>query len=68
VLRRKRTNEEFIFSAQIGEYDVDNLILDLGYDVNILPKKTWYMMGKPKLVWSPFHLRLANKHKIVPTG
>jgi hypothetical protein len=28
VLRRKRTNEEFRFDAQIGEYDVDNVIFD----------------------------------------
>jgi hypothetical protein len=38
VLHRKRTNKEFRFSVQIGEYDVDNVILDLGYDVNVLPK------------------------------
>ena len=53
VLRRKRTNEEFKFNAQIGEYDVDNIILDLGFDVNVLPKQTWELMEKPKLVWSP---------------
>jgi hypothetical protein len=28
------------FNVQIGEYDVDNVILDLGSDVNVLPKKT----------------------------
>jgi len=28
VLRRKRTNEEYKFSVQIGEYDADNVILD----------------------------------------
>jgi hypothetical protein len=49
----KMTNGEFKFSARIGEYDVDNVILDLGFDVNVLPKQTWEMMGKPKLVWSP---------------
>jgi hypothetical protein len=38
VLRRKRTNKEFKFNAHIGEYDVDNFILDLGLDVNVLPK------------------------------
>jgi hypothetical protein len=68
VLRRKRTNEEFRFNAQIGEYDVDNVILDLGSDVNVLPKQTWEMMGKPKMVWSPVQLILANQHKIVPIG
>ena len=66
VLCKKRTNGEFRFSAQIGEYDVDNVILDLGSDVNMLPKKTCEMMGKPKLVWSLVQLRLTNQHKIVP--
>jgi hypothetical protein len=47
---------------------VDNIILDLGSDVKVLPKKTWELMGKPKLVWSPVHLRLANQHKIVSIG
>jgi len=50
VLRRKRTNGEFRLSAQIGEYDMDNVILDLGSDENVLHKNTWEMMGKPKLI------------------
>jgi hypothetical protein len=41
VLHRKRMNEEFRFNAQIGEYNVDDVILDLGYDVNVVPKHTW---------------------------
>ena len=28
-------------SAQIGNYDIDFLILDLGSDVNVLTKQTW---------------------------
>jgi hypothetical protein len=68
VLHRKRTNKEFRFSAQIGEYDVDIVILDLESDVNVLPKKTQEMMGKPNIVWSHVQLRLINQHKIVPTG
>jgi hypothetical protein len=32
---------------------VDTVILDLGFDVNVLPRKTWELMGKTKLVWSP---------------
>jgi hypothetical protein len=47
---------------------VDNVILDSGYDVNVLPKKTWEMMEKPKLIWSHVQLMLANQHKIVPIG
>jgi hypothetical protein len=60
VLRRKRTNGEFKFNAQIGEYDVDNVILDLGSDVNVLPKQRWEMMAESELVWSPVQLRLSN--------
>jgi hypothetical protein len=47
---------------------MDNVILDLGYDVNLLLKKTWEMMGKPKLIWYLFQLRLENQHNIVPIG
>jgi len=53
VQRKKRTNREFQLNAHVGDYDMDNIILYLGYDVNVIPKKTWEMMGKPKLIWSP---------------
>jgi hypothetical protein len=68
VLHKKRTNNEFILSVQIGDYDMDQVILDLGSNVNVFLKKTWEMMGKPKLIWSPVRLILANHHKIVPIG
>jgi hypothetical protein len=47
---------------------MDNIILDLGSDVNVIPRQTWEMMGQPKLIWSPIQLRLANQHKIIPIG
>jgi hypothetical protein len=47
---------------------VDNIILYLVSNVNVLPKKTWYLMGKPKLDWYPIQLRLVNQHKIVLIG
>ena len=40
-------------SAQIGEYEMDQVILDLGSDANVLTKKTWELMGKLKLRWFP---------------
>jgi len=36
----RRMNREFQMNEKIGDYDMDNIILDLGYDVNVLPKKT----------------------------
>ena len=47
---------------------MNGVILDLGSDVNILPKKTWEKMGKPKMVWSHIQLRLENQYKIYPIG
>ena len=55
-------------NAQIGAYDMTDVILDLGSDVNVLTKQTWEQMGKPTLAWSPIQLRLANQQKIVPLG
>ena len=53
---------------QIGDYDMDYIILDLGSDVNILTRQTWEIMGNPPLEWSPIQLRLANQEKFFPTG
>jgi hypothetical protein len=55
-------------TTELGGYDMDGVMLDLGFDVNILPKKSWEVMGKPKLVWSPIQLRLENQYKIYPIG
>ena len=47
---------------------MDEVILDLGSDVNVLTKQTWEQMGSPKLVRSPIHLRLANQQRVSPLG
>jgi len=46
---KARTGREMRLTAQIGEYEMDQVILDLGLDANILPKKTWERMGRPAL-------------------
>jgi hypothetical protein len=38
---------EFILVAQLDEFEIKDVILDLGSVVNILPKKTWEALGKP---------------------
>ena len=47
---------------------MDEVILDLGSEVNILTKQTWEQMGSPKLARSPIHLRLANQQRVSPLG
>jgi hypothetical protein len=55
-------------TIELESYEMDGVMLDLGSDVNILPKKSWELMGRPNLVWSPIQLRLANQYRIYPIG
>ena len=48
-------------NAQIGEYKMDQVILDMGSDNNVLKKNTWELMGNLKLQWSPIQLRMVNQ-------
>ena len=47
---------------------MDEVILDIGSEVNVLTKYTWEQMGIPKLVRLPIHLRLANQQRVSPLG
>lgn len=35
---------------EIGGYEMQDVMLDLESYINILPKKSWELMGRPKLV------------------
>jgi hypothetical protein len=50
--KKRRTNKELHLNAQIGEYEIDYVVLNLGSKVNVMTKKTWALMGKPKLIYS----------------
>jgi hypothetical protein len=48
VQRRKVwTGKEFRLAAQLDEFEIKDVMLDLGSDVSILPKKNWEALGKP---------------------
>jgi hypothetical protein len=68
VHSKKQTNREFRLSAQTRAYKMENIILDLGSNVNVILRQIWEMMGHPKMIWSPIKLRLVNQHNIVPVG
>ena len=53
VWRKCKTDRLLRMNAQIGDYDMDYIILDLGSDVNILMRQNWESMGKFLLDWSP---------------
>jgi len=46
---KARTGCEMRLTAQIGEYEMDQVILDLGSDTNVLPKQTEERIGRPAL-------------------
>lgn len=55
------TGREMRLTMKIGEYKMDQVILDRGLDVNVLPKKKWECMGRPALQWSPIQLWMVNQ-------
>ena len=65
---KTRTGGEMRLTTQIGEYEMDQVILDLGSNVNVFPKQTWEIMGRPMLQWSLIQLRMVNQQKIIPMG
>ena len=66
--KKIRTNKELHLNSQIGEYDIDYVVLDLGSEVNVMTKKTWALMGKPTLIYSPIRLRMDNQQAVSPFG
>jgi hypothetical protein len=65
---RRRTSREFRLNANIGDFNMGDIILDLGSEVNVLPKATWQCMGEPTLGYSTVQLKLANQHRVLPIG
>jgi len=53
---------------QIGEYDMDQVILDLRSNANVLLKKSWELIGKTKMQWLTIQLKMENQQNIVPLG
>ena len=52
----------------IGSYEMDEVVLDLGSEVNVMTKQTWEIMAKSKLAFSPIQLRLKNQQRVIPLG
>jgi hypothetical protein len=55
-------------TVEIISYEMDNVMFDLGSDMNILSKKNSKLMGKPNLLWSPIQIRISNQYRIYPIG
>jgi hypothetical protein len=55
-------------NTHIDHYEINNVILYLGFDVNILPINSWEEMGNPKLVYYPIQLWMVNQYYTYPVG
>jgi hypothetical protein len=65
---RRRTSREFKMNANIGDFNMGDIMLDLHSEVNVLPKKKWKCMGEPTLIYSPIQPKLENQHRVLPIG
>jgi hypothetical protein len=65
---RRIKSREFRLNANIGDFNMGDIILDLGSKVNMLPKKTWQCIGEPTLGYSNVQLKLANQDRVLPIG
>jgi hypothetical protein len=52
VCKKRRTSREFRLNANIGYFNMGDIILDLGSEVNVFPKKTCESMGEHTLGYS----------------
>jgi hypothetical protein len=55
---RRRKSKEFRLNDNIGDFNMGDIILDLGSEVNVLPKNIWQCMGEPTLGYSLIQLKL----------
>jgi hypothetical protein len=46
---RRRISRKFKLNANIGDFNMGDIIFDLFYEVKVLPKITWKCMGEPTL-------------------
>jgi hypothetical protein len=67
-LHTRRRTREFRLNANIGVFNMGDIILDLGSEVNVLPKTTWQCMGEPTLGYSIAQLKITNQHRVLPIG
>jgi hypothetical protein len=65
---RRRTSREFKPNANILDFNMGDIILDLSSEVNFLPQNTWQCMGDPTLGYSHVQLKLSNQHRVLPIG
>jgi hypothetical protein len=65
---RRRTSRELMLNANIRYFNMGDIILDVEFEANVLPKNTWQCMGETTSGYSPVQLKLENQHKVLLIG
>jgi hypothetical protein len=60
IVNHLHTSREFRLNSNIGDFNMGYIILDLGSEVNVLPKNKWQCIGEPTLGYSNVQLKLEN--------
>jgi hypothetical protein len=68
VCKKRRKSREFRLNEKIGDFNMRDIILDLGSEVNFIHKNTWEAMGEPILGYSPIALKIEKQHRVVKIG
>lgn len=68
IKRYVHTGRDMRLSIVIGTYEMGEIVLDFGFEVNVMTKQAWEIMAKPNLIFSPIQLRLANQQRVIPLG
>jgi hypothetical protein len=63
-----RSGKDFILVSQLDEFEIKDVMLDMESGVNILPKKTCEVLGKPQLTYSSIQPKMENQYCIFPIG
>ena len=61
IERYIRTGREMRLSVVIGYYEMDEVVLDLGSEVNVMMKQTWEIMAKLKLAFFPYSVKISQQ-------
>ena len=52
----------------VNGYNIPQVVVDFGLQVNVLPRSTWIKISRPQLLESGIYIRLADQGLIAPIG
>ena len=66
--KKDKSDADPLIDLEIEGYNVRQVVLDFGSQVNIMTRDTWEQLGRPHLNELGIYLKLADQGLIEPTG